>query len=36
MTEPLRADATGHIVLSDTPGMGYELSEERLAAIRIG
>ena len=36
MREPLRVDDSGHIVLSDAPGMGYELSEERLAATRLG
>ena len=36
MTEPLRVDSSGHIVLTDKPGMGYELAEERLAATRIG
>jgi hypothetical protein len=36
MREPLRLVASGHIVLSDTPGMGYALDEERLAATGIG
>jgi D-galactarolactone cycloisomerase len=36
MREPLRVGASGHIVLSERPGMGYELAEERLAATRIG
>jgi L-alanine-DL-glutamate epimerase-like enolase superfamily enzyme len=35
MTEPLRVDSTGHIVLTNKPGMGYELAEDRLAATRI-
>ncbi len=35
MVESLRVDDTGHIVLSDTPGMGYELAKERLARTRI-
>ncbi len=36
MEEPLRVDSGGNIVLTDKPGMGYALSEERLAATRIG
>ena len=36
MREPLRVDESGNIVLSDTPGMGYELATERLAATRTG
>ena len=36
MLEPLKISAEGHIVLSDRPGMGYELDEERLAKTRIG
>jgi len=36
MKEPLRVDSSGQIVLTDTPGMGYELAEDRLAATRIG
>ena len=36
MRKPLRVDDSGLIVLSDTPGMGYELSEERLKATRVG
>ena len=35
MAEPLRVDAEGNIVLSDAPGMGYELALERLAATRM-
>ena len=36
MQEPLRVDSAGNIVLTDKPGMGYELAEDRLAATRIG
>ncbi|MEJ1161257.1 mandelate racemase/muconate lactonizing enzyme family protein [Prosthecomicrobium sp. N25] len=34
--EPLDVDRDGWIVLSETPGLGYELDEERLTATRIG
>ena len=36
MAEPLKINADGNIVLSDKPGMGFELDEERLARTRIG
>jgi hypothetical protein len=36
MAEPLEVDAQGWINLSDAPGMGYALDEERLLATRIG
>jgi L-alanine-DL-glutamate epimerase-like enolase superfamily enzyme len=36
MAEPLAVDAQGWINLSDAPGMGYALDEERLLATRIG
>ncbi len=36
LAEPCRVDAQGWIVLSDAPGMGYALDEERLARTRIG
>ena len=36
MTEPLRVDGAGWLVLSDRPGMGYDLDEEVLARTRIG
>lgn len=36
MTQPLEADAQGRIVLSDRPGLGCDLDEDRLAATRIG
>ena len=36
MRAPLEIDADGFVVLSDRPGMGYELDEDRLAATRIG
>jgi L-alanine-DL-glutamate epimerase-like enolase superfamily enzyme len=36
MAEPLRVDNQGHIVLSDTPGMGYALAVDRLASTRVG
>jgi L-alanine-DL-glutamate epimerase-like enolase superfamily enzyme len=36
MAAPLTVDADGWIVLSDRPGLGYELDEDRLAATRIG
>lgn len=32
---PLEVDRDGFVVLSETPGLGYELDEERLAATRI-
>jgi L-alanine-DL-glutamate epimerase-like enolase superfamily enzyme len=32
MVEPLRVDANGWLNLSDAPGMGYALDEEKLAA----
>jgi L-alanine-DL-glutamate epimerase-like enolase superfamily enzyme len=35
MTEPLRVSNDGHIVLSDSPGMGYDLATDRLASTRI-
>ena len=34
MAEPLRADQDGWINLSDAPGMGYALDEDRLKATR--
>ena len=36
MTEPLAADREGWITLSEAPGMGYALDEERLLSTRIG
>ena len=36
MREPLRINPQGRIVLSDAPGMGYELEEDLLAKTRIG
>lgn len=36
MAEPLRVDPDGMIRLSDAPGMGYGLDEDRLAGTRIG
>jgi hypothetical protein len=36
IAEPLRVDNDGHIVLSDRPGMGYELAVDRLASTRVG
>ncbi|MYZ48044.1 mandelate racemase/muconate lactonizing enzyme family protein [Propylenella binzhouense] len=36
LAEPIRADGAGTIVLSDAPGLGIRLDEERLAATRIG
>jgi hypothetical protein len=35
MAEPLRGGADGHIVLSDSPGMGYDPATDRLASTRI-
>jgi L-alanine-DL-glutamate epimerase-like enolase superfamily enzyme len=35
MTEPFQADAQGWLNLSDSPGMGYALDEDKLAATRI-
>jgi L-alanine-DL-glutamate epimerase-like enolase superfamily enzyme len=34
MSEPFDVDANGFVVLSDKPGMGYELDEERLSKTR--
>jgi len=36
LAEPFAADASGMLVLSDVPGFGLTLDEERLAATRIG
>ena len=36
LAEPLRVDGEGWINLSDAPGMGYALDEERLRATRVG
>ena len=36
MREPLRVDSSGQIVLTEKPGMGFEMAEDRLAATRIG
>jgi len=36
LAEPLRASESGHIVLSDKPGMGVELAHDVLARTRIG
>jgi L-alanine-DL-glutamate epimerase-like enolase superfamily enzyme len=36
LREPLKAGRDGWITLSDAPGMGYSLDEERLRATRIG
>jgi L-alanine-DL-glutamate epimerase-like enolase superfamily enzyme len=36
MAEPCRVDADGCIRLTDAPGMGYAVDEERLAKLRIG
>jgi L-alanine-DL-glutamate epimerase-like enolase superfamily enzyme len=35
LIKPLDIDASGHIVLSDAPGLGFELDEDRLAATRV-
>jgi L-alanine-DL-glutamate epimerase-like enolase superfamily enzyme len=35
MAEPVDIDKEGAIVLSDKPGLGFELDEERLAATRV-
>ena len=35
MAEPLRTDAEGWINLPNTPGMGYALDEDKLAATRV-
>jgi L-alanine-DL-glutamate epimerase-like enolase superfamily enzyme len=35
MAEPLRPDSAGWLNLGDTPGMGYTLDEDKLAATRI-
>ncbi len=36
MKDPLRVDSSGHIVMTNHPGMGYELAEDRLKATRVG
>jgi L-alanine-DL-glutamate epimerase-like enolase superfamily enzyme len=36
MAEPLKVDGAGNIVLTDWPGIGYELAEEMLAKTRTG
>ena len=36
MLEPFDVDLNGDIVLSDKPGLGYELNEDLLARTRIG
>jgi L-alanine-DL-glutamate epimerase-like enolase superfamily enzyme len=36
LAEPLKIDKAGHIVLTDRPGMGYELAEGMLAKTRTG
>ena len=36
MSEPLKVDQNGMIVLSHRPGMGYELNEDLLASTKIG
>ena len=36
MAEPLKIDSAGNIVLTDRPGMGYELAEDMLAKTRTG
>jgi L-alanine-DL-glutamate epimerase-like enolase superfamily enzyme len=35
LTEPIDIDANGDLVLSDKPGLGFALDEERLAATRV-
>lgn len=36
MSEPLRVDSGGWIVLPETPGLGFEADDEMLAQTRIG
>ena len=36
LAEPLNVDARGMIALSNAPGMGYALDEDRLAKTRLG
>jgi L-alanine-DL-glutamate epimerase-like enolase superfamily enzyme len=36
MAEPLRTDSEGCLNLTDAPGMGYALDEDKLAATRVG
>ena len=36
LAEPLKIDTQGMIVLSNAPGMGYALEEDRLAKTRLG
>ena len=35
LAKPLDVDASGHIVLCDAPGLGFELDEDRLAATLV-
>jgi hypothetical protein len=35
MAEPLRVGADGHIVFSDSTGMGYDPATDRLASTRM-
>jgi L-alanine-DL-glutamate epimerase-like enolase superfamily enzyme len=36
LAEPLRIDAAGDLVLTESPGLGVAIDEERLAATRVG
>ena len=35
LAKPLKTDSRGMIVLSNAPGMGYALDEDRLAKTRL-
>ncbi len=35
MAEPLKVDSSGMIILSDRPGMGYDLHFDALAKTRV-
>ena len=36
LTQPIEPNASGDLVLSDAPGLGFELDEEMLARTRVG
>jgi L-alanine-DL-glutamate epimerase-like enolase superfamily enzyme len=35
LRQPIDVDADGYIVLSDKPGLGIELDEDKLKATRV-
>jgi len=36
LTEPLRPDSAGTLHLDESPGLGFEIDEDRLSATRVG